>query len=171
MSNAFLPLDNGPAAAFGATAAPALLVLAVLAAGVVYGTDAFFALVGRAALARSRDAALVDVVGHLHAVADRRMPAVGATALASTLAYALAAGVATPSGRLALVALAAMAAHLALYLRVAAPINRRLTAAAEAGTVPAEARAWQRRWDGVIVPRAALLAVAVGALAMSGVAR
>lgn len=151
----------------------ALLGVAVLAAGVVYGTDAFFALVGRAALARSGDAALVEVVGSLHAVADRRMPVVGATALGSTLAYALAAGSGSASGRLALVALAA---HLALYLAVAKPINARLTAAAAAlaahgGEVPAEARAWQRQWDRVIAPRAALLAVAVGALTGAALAR
>jgi hypothetical protein len=154
----------------------ALLGVAMLAAGVVYGTDAFFALVGRAALARSGDAALVEVVGSLHAVADRRMPVVGATALGSTLAYALSAGSGSASGRLALVALVALAAHLALYLAVAKPINARLTAAAAAlaahgGEVPAEARAWQRRWDRVIVPRAALLAVAVGALTGAALAR
>ena len=157
-----------PNTAYGADA---LLGVAVLATGVVYGTDAFFALVGRAALAHTRDDALVDVMGHLHGVADRRMPAVGATALASTLAYALAAGVGTASGRLALGALGALGAHLALYRRVSAPINARLTAAADGGTVPAEARAWQRGWDAVIVPRAALQATALAALAAAALAR
>ena len=56
MSNALPRALAHPAAAAALT--PALLVVAVLAAGVVYGTDAFFALVGRATaaagVARSR---------------------------------------------------------------------------------------------------------------------
>ncbi|RZK53077.1 MAG: hypothetical protein EOO59_12880, partial [Hymenobacter sp.] len=54
--------------------------LALLSTGVVYGTDVFFALVARPALRRADEASLTRVLGHLHAVADVRMPWVGATA-------------------------------------------------------------------------------------------
>jgi hypothetical protein len=47
-----------------------------------------------------------------------------------------------------------------LYLRTSAPINRRLTAAADTHEIPADARTWQRDWgwdwDRIIVPRAVL---------------
>jgi hypothetical protein len=34
-----------------------------------------------------------------------------------------------------------------LYLRTSAPINRRLTTAADIHETPADARTWQRDWD------------------------
>jgi hypothetical protein len=48
----------------------ALSVLAVLCTGVVYGVDVFFAAIGQRALAQSDDAAIADVMGRLHQVAD-----------------------------------------------------------------------------------------------------
>ena len=54
-----------------------------------------------------------------------------------------------------------------LYLRISAPINCRLTAAADAHETPANARTLQRDWDRIIVPRAVLQGLAVLALGVS----
>jgi hypothetical protein len=56
---------------------------------------------------------------------------------------------------------------LLLYLRVSAPINRVLTAAADNHETPANARALQRNWDRIIVPRAILQGLATAALCVS----
>lgn len=53
---------------------------------------------------------------------------------------------------------------LVLYVRVSAPINRRLTSAANAGDVPPNARALQSDWDRIIVARAVLQGLAVAVL-------
>jgi len=70
------------------------LAFALLGAAAVYGTDVFFCVVGRTALARISDAALVETMGRLHEVADRRMPVFGVIgivgALASIVAMAIA---------------------------------------------------------------------------------
>ena len=54
-----------------------------------------------------------------------------------------------------------------LYLRVSAPINRALTAAADEHQTPSNARALQRDWDRIIVPRAVLQGLAIAALCVS----
>lgn len=142
-----------------------LVALALLSSGVVYGTDVFFALVARPALRRVDDASLTQVLGHLHAVADARMPLFGATALLSTAGLCwVAGGWPTLPGRLALVALAGLLTQLAAYLLVAQPVNQRQTAAARQRQTPPDARDLQRRWDRVIGLRAAALTVAVAAL-------
>ena len=56
---------------------------------------------------------------------------------------------------------------MVLYLRISAPINRALTAAADAHEIPADARALQGGWDRIIVPRAVLQGLAVAALGVS----
>ncbi len=142
-----------------------LVVLALLSSGVVYGTDVFFALIARSALRRVDEASLTQVMGHLHAVADARMPLFGATALLSTGGLFFAAGgLATLPGRLALLALAGLLTQLAAYLLVAQPVNKRQTAAALQHQTPADARALQMRWDSVIGLRAAALTLAEAAL-------
>ncbi len=55
-------------------------LLAIVSTGVVYGTDAFCALVQRPALARVDDAALTAVMGNVHRYGDRRMPPLGSSA-------------------------------------------------------------------------------------------
>jgi len=50
-------------------------LIAALSIGVVYGTDAFCALVQRPALARVDDAKLTAVMGNVHRFGHRRMPA------------------------------------------------------------------------------------------------
>jgi hypothetical protein len=145
--------------------APALVALALLSTGIVYGTDMFFALVGRTALRRADAASLTQVMGHLHAVADARMPVAGALAMLSTTGLFFAAGGwAVWAGRLALLALGGLLTMLGLYARVAQPVNQRLTAAAQQGTTLPDAPALQARWDSVIGLRAAALTVAMAAL-------
>src|SRR5829696_7876607 len=66
-------------------------LIAVVSTGVVYGTDAFCALVQRPALARVDDDALTSVMGNVHRFGDRRLPVPGilgiiASAAASVLA-------------------------------------------------------------------------------------
>ncbi len=53
---------------------------------------------------------------------------------------------------------------LVLYTRMSAPINRQLTAAAEAGRALPNGRVLQAKWDSVIGARAALQGLAVAAL-------
>ena len=141
---------------------------AIVGTGVVYGTDVFCALVQRPALARVDDATLTAVMGNVHRFADRRMPAPGILGVA---AAATAAGLAAAADRTAASAAAAafllLVGWMVLYLRISAPINRTLTAAADAHKTPSNARALQRDWDRVIVPRAVLQGLAVVALCIS----
>ena len=142
---------------------------AIVGTGVVYGTDVFCALVQRPALARVDDATLTAVTGNLHRFADRRMPAPGILGVAAAGA---AAALAAAAGRTTAAATAAgafllLAAWLVLYLRISAPVNRTLTAAADAHRTPTNARALQRDWDRIIVPRAVLQGLAVVALCVS----
>ena len=141
-------------------------LVAILSTGIVYGTDVFCALVQRAALARVDDATLTAVMGNVHRVADRRMRAPGVVGVLAAVVAAVLAGntVGTVTAGAAFLLLVVW---LVLYLRVSAPINRRLTAAADAGETPADARVLQRNWDRVIVPRAVLQGLAVLALGVS----
>ncbi len=142
----------------------ALRVAAILGVGVTYGTDAFFALVGRRALGRSAEGSMAEVMGRLHETADARMPVVGAVGMIATAAVAVTAGPGT-GRRLGLAALAAQVGFLGLYTTLSAPINKRLTAAAQHDQIPDDARALQRRWDRIVLARVALLAIALGGLA------
>jgi Domain of unknown function (DUF1772) len=144
-------------------------LIAVMGVGVVYGTDTFCALVQRPALARVNDAALTAVMGNVHRFGDRRLPAPGIlgiiTAAAATVFAALAHRPAASATAGAAVALLLM--WLLLYLRISAPINRALTAAADQHETPPNARALQRDWDRIIVPRAILQGLAVAALCVT----
>jgi len=141
----------------------------VLTAGIIYGTDAFCALVQRPALARLDDATMAAVMGRVHEYGDRRLPLPGVIGiLAAVTATAARAVSGSPGGAIpAGVALIAMLTWLGLYLRVAAPINQALTAAAVAHVTPGNARALQSRWDSIITTRALLMAAAVAGLAAS----
>ena len=142
-----------------------MVALALLSSGVVYGIDVFFALIARSALRRVDDASLTQVLGHLHAVADARMPIIGVTALLSTAGlFFVAGGWPTLPGRLALLALVGLLTQLAAYLLVAQPVNKRQTAAAFQNQTPPDARALQDRWDSVIGLRAGALTLAMAAL-------
>jgi hypothetical protein len=100
-------------------------LIAVLGAGVVYGTDAFCAFVLRPALARVDDATLTAVMGNVHRFGDRRMPGpgiVGLIAAAGTSVFAALADRRAASAT-AGAALALLLVWLLLYLRISAPIN------------------------------------------------
>ena len=144
-------------------------LLAIVGTGAVYGTDVFCALVQRPALARVDDVALTAVMGNTHRIADRRMVVPGvlgivAAAVASVLFATAGHAAASAAAGGALVLLVVW---LVIYVRISAPINRTLTAAADAHQTPANARALQRSWDRVIVPRAVLQGLAVLALGVS----
>jgi Domain of unknown function (DUF1772) len=147
----------------------ALTVVAIMANAVVYGTDVFCAVVQRSALASVDDATLTSIMGQIHRFGDRRMPIPG---VAGLVAAALAAVLAGVSGHgwtavAAAVATLSLIAWLVIYGRVSAPVNKKLTAAAEQGRTAPDARTLQRTWDGVINARAALQAVALGALCLA----
>ena len=144
-------------------------LLAIVSTGIVYGTDAFCALVQRPALARVDDTTLTAMMGNVHRFGDRRMPLPGILGLIAAGAAAVLAGVADrpAASATAGAAFLLLVVWVVLYLRISAPINRRLTAAADAHETPADARSLQRNWDRVIVPRAVLQGLAVLALGVS----
>ncbi|CAM2745592.1 DUF1772 domain-containing protein [Mycobacterium intermedium] len=141
-------------------------LIAVLSTAVVYGTDVFAAIVLRPALAAVDDRALVAVMGSVHRYGDRRMPVpgiIGTLATATTTALNAAAAHWAQSVA-AGIALVLLLAWIALYTRVSAPINLRLTAAADANQSLPNGRVLQAKWDHVIGPRAALQGLALAAL-------
>jgi hypothetical protein len=144
-------------------------LIAVLGTAVVYGTDVFCAIVQRPALARVDDAALLAVMGNVHRYGDRRMPVpwvLGVVAAVISAGFA-AASRHWPQAGAAGVAVGLLLVWLALYLRVSAPINHRLTAAADGNEPPTDARALQHNWDKVITIRATLQGLAVAALCLT----
>lgn len=143
-----------------------LVMAGLLSAGVLYGTDVFFAVVGRTALAQTNEAALTETMGRLHEVGDARMPVFGATALLSTLALVFTTGLGSRPSLFAGLALVGLATQLAAYLRVAQPVNRAQTAAARQAVTPPAARDLQTRWDSVITLRAAGMAMGVVGLSL-----
>jgi Domain of unknown function (DUF1772) len=144
-------------------------LIAVLSTGVVYGTDAFCALVQRPALARVDDAALTAVMGNVHRFGDRRLPVPGILGVITSAAACVFAALAgrTVASAAAGAALTLLVSWVLLYLRVSAPINRALTAAADKHETPANARALQRDWDRIILPRAVLQGLAITALCVN----
>ena len=143
-----------------------LVLVAVLSAGVVYGTDVFFAVVGRPALKRASEAGLTEVMGRLHEVGDARMPMFGATALVSTLALVFTTGLGSSPSLFALLALAGLGTQLGSYIGVARAVNMALTGAAKQGVTPPNARELQTRWDSVITLRAVGMLVGIASLAL-----
>ncbi len=143
-----------------------IAVVAVLSAGMIYGTDAVGALVMRPTWARVDDRTMVAVTGFSHYYGDRRFPIPGILGVVATVLAGVAAAVAGRgwAATAAAVATIALVVWLVIYKVVAAPINKRLTEAAFAGEVPADARALQARWDSVVVLRVVLQGVAVAAL-------
>ena len=144
----------------------AAALLAVLGTAVVYGTDVFCAIVLRPALASVDDDALVAVTGSVHRYGDRRMPVPWVLGFFAAAVSAVLAGV-TAHWTQAIAAGAALVlllVWLALYTRVSAPINRQLTAAADAGKALPNGRALQAKWDSIIGARAMLQGLALAAL-------
>ncbi|MDF2583054.1 MAG: hypothetical protein K0R33_1697 [Mycobacterium sp.] len=144
----------------------AAALIAVLSTAVVYGTDAFCAIVLKPALAALDDDALVAIAGNVHLYGDRRMPVPGALGLIAT---AITAAVATATANwvqaiAAGIALVLLMIWLVLYTRLSAPINRQLTSAANAGRTLPNGRALQAKWESIIGVRAGLQGLAVAAL-------
>jgi Domain of unknown function (DUF1772) len=146
--------------------ARAAALIAVLGTAVVFGTDVFCAIAMRPALALVDDGALVAVMGRVHRYGDRRMPVPGVLGVVATATSAVLATVAANWAQAiaAGAALVLLLIWLLLYTRVSAPINRQLTAAAEAGQTLTNGRALQTKWDSIIVVRAGLQGLAVAAL-------
>lgn len=147
-------------------------LIAVMGNAVVYGTDVFCAMVLRPALARVDDRALCAVTGFVHRYGDRRMPvpgAIGVVAAAATTALA-ALGAHWAQAVSAGIAVVLLLAWLLLYLRVSAPINRQLTAAADKGEVLPDVRVLQADWDRIINARAVLQGLALAALCLTLIA-
>ena len=140
--------------------------LAILANGVIYGTDVFGAIVLRPAIAAVDDRTLTQLLGHIHRIADVRLRNITVVGLITAIATAAVAGasghwVSAAAGALATLA---VIAFIAVYNRVSKPVNTTLTAAALADKVPRDARQLQARWDSVINARAALQTIALAAL-------
>jgi hypothetical protein len=151
------------------TGAEVFALIAVLGTAVVYGTDVFCAMVQRPALARVDDRALLAVMGNIHRYGDRRMPVPG---VLGVVAAAISAALAAASGRwsqagVAGVAVGLLLVWLVIYLRMSAPINHQLTAAADHPASSTDARQLQRNWDKVITIRATLQGLAVAALCLT----
>ena len=146
----------------------AAALIAVLGNAVVYGTDVFCAIVLRPALELVDDRALVAVTGSVHRYGDRRMPVPGVLGVLATATSAVLATVAAHWAQAiaAGAALVLLLVWLALYTRVSAPINRQLTAAADAGKALPNGRALQAKWDSIIGARAMLQGLALAALCM-----
>lgn len=149
------------------TIGQSLTIAAILGNAVVYGTDVFGGLVMRDVYTRLDDATVTTVAGLSHYYADKRMPIAGAggliTALLAVIVLATAGHI--PAAIAAGLAVAALVTWLALYVRVAKPINTLQTAAALSGEIPANARALNDSWFSVIYPRVALQTTGLIALA------
>jgi hypothetical protein len=143
-----------------------LAIAAVLTNAIVYGTDTLAAMVMRSVHAKLDDRAMTINAGWGHFFADKRMPIVGisgvVTAVATTIIAAIGGhfGAAIAAG----IAVAALLTWLAIYVRVAKPINAIQTAAATSGIIPPNARALQDKWDSVVNGRVALQFTAIAAL-------
>ena len=148
------------------TVAIAIAVVGILSTAIIYGTDLFCALIVRPAAGGAADASIADLIGRIHEYGDRRLPVPGVVSIIATaLAIGLSDGAPARIG--AATALVALLAWLAVYLRISAPINKRLRAAAASHTVPANTKELQERWDRVIWLRTALQTIAlVGLLAV-----
>jgi hypothetical protein len=147
-------------------ASHALAFLAILAVGVIYGTDVFSAVVLRPAMAALTDPELTQAAGRIHEYGDQRLPLPGAAGTIAAAAAAISAGFAghPVAAALAGAAFVALLGWLGLYLRIAAPINRRMTTAARDHETPTDIRAMQKRWDSIITTRAALQGSAIALL-------
>ncbi|MGP3949791.1 DUF1772 domain-containing protein [Streptomyces sp. 7N604] len=146
--------------------------IALLAVGIIYGTDVFCALVQRSALGRVDDETLTKVMGFVHLYGDKRLSVPGALSVVATVLTAI---TAVPTGNATAIvagiaAVLLMACWFGVYLRVSVPVNKQLTEAAESGYTSADARALQEKWDSVINWRAGLQCLTLTALFVGGAA-
>lgn len=143
-----------------------IAAVAVLANAVVYGTDISCALITRSVYRKLDDATVTMSAGWGHYYGDRRMPIFGAGGIVTavlTLLIALWAGQ-FGAAVAAAITVAALLTWLALYARIAKPINTAQTAAAQSGVIPADARALQDKWDSILKYRVTLQTIALTGL-------
>lgn len=138
-------------------------VVAVFSTAIIYGTDLFCALIVRPAAIGAADTSVADLIGRIHEYGDRRLPIPGVVSILAT-GLAIATSNSAPARIGGAIALVALLGWLAIYLRISAPINKRLRVAAASHTVPADTRNLQQRWDSVIWARAALQTIALAGL-------
>ena len=145
------------------TLADIAVLVAIFSTAIIYGTDLFCALILRPAASGASDASVADLLGRVHEYGDRRLPLPGVLSIIAT-ALASATNDSAPARIGGALALAALLLWLAIYLRISAPINKRLRAAAANHTVPADTRELQQRWDSVIWARAIFQTIALAGL-------
>ena len=145
------------------TIATTIAVVAIFSAAIIYGTDLFCALIVRPAASGAAEASVADLIGRIHEYGDRRLPIPGVISIIAA-GLAIATSDSAPARIGGAIALVALLVWLAIYLRISAPINKRLRAAAADHTVPADTQNLQQRWDSVIWVRAILQAVALAGL-------
>ena len=103
--------------------------LAILANGVIYGTDVFGAIVLRPAIAAVDERTLTQLLGHIHRIADVRLRNITVVGLITAVA---AAAVAAATGHWVSAAAGALATlaviiFIGVYNRVSKPVNTVLT--------------------------------------------
>ncbi|MGW5453626.1 DUF1772 domain-containing protein [Nocardia sp. NPDC003979] len=143
-----------------------IATVAVLANAVVYGTDVCGAVIMRSVYRKLDDATVTVSAGWGHYYGDKRMPVIGAGGIVTavlTLLIALLAGQ-LGAAVAAAITVAALFTWLALYVRIAKPINSQQTAAALSGIIPPNARALQNKWDSILKYRVALQFSAIAGL-------
>ena len=143
-----------------------ITIVAILSAGMIYGTDACGALVMRPTWRHVDERTLVQVNGWAHYYGDRRFPIPGILSVLATVASTLVSALGGRWGAMTagLVATLALAVWLTIYNLVNKPINQQFSAAAKEDRVPENARALQERWDSVVTLRVVLQGIAVAAL-------
>jgi hypothetical protein len=141
----------------------ATAIVAILGVAIIFGADVLAAVVLRAVYAGVDDRTLVQAVGRGHHFGDRRLPIAGILGVVFTVITALLALVTgrLVAGFLAAAAVLLLVGWLVLFTRIAKPINVRLSAAALADEVPADARALQNRWESIITLRSVIQGTAV----------
>lgn len=150
-------------------ASQVFLIIAILTTGIIYGTDMFHALVVKKAASLSQDNSITDLIGRTHLIADKRMPVIGITSLATTVICLILNFENTFTAALLGAALFMLLSHLYLYITIAKPVNKEISDAAVKNITPGNIRALQIRWDSVICYRAGFLTAAMLLLAACAV--
>lgn len=151
------------------TAGLIFLLIAIMSNAIVYGTDAFCAIVQRSAMARADDVTLARAMGYVHLYGDRRMPITGVVSVIAILLGIVTTALAGSNASAILAGTAAVAAFvwLVVYAKISAPINRAFVEAVLEDRQPEDARSLQRGWDRVINLRVALQGYLLAALAVA----
>ena len=134
-------------------------LIGILSTAVVFGTDVFFLMIGKAALKQASVEAGTEVMGFFHLIADARMPVWGVLAIVSNLLLAIATGGVHRWFYLTSVLLLIL--FVLLYTRFSKRINRIQIDAAQSGKRLSDGRELQTKWDRLLLIRVPLLAVSL----------